>query len=137
MTQLPITREQIEAIELGARYCRTLAAVQRAYMLEDTDDLEAILANLDPTEVSMTANALTAIHRVWDLLLQARGGTTISDVTGSPRQRLEPTPLRRDTPAERTPQATVPFICHDIDESAGMSDITYLDPWSRKSPPSQ
>lgn len=73
---LYLSRDQAEALELGARACRTLAAVEHAHILGDEEAFDSILAGVDPIEVKLTANALDALVLLWrSLPSQLRGGT--------------------------------------------------------------
>jgi hypothetical protein len=65
---LHLSRDQADAIELGARYCRTLAALEHAHILGDEDAVINILAGVDPIEVKLTANALQALAMIWNAM---------------------------------------------------------------------
>lgn len=107
MTSLPIAPEQIEAIELAARYCATLASVERAYALEDTDAVEAIFGGIDPVEVRLTANTLTAFSRLWRIILESRGATNGAGFD-SPRQVESTSPDRVAPDLAAREQASAP-----------------------------
>lgn len=57
-----------ERIAQAAGFCRTLAAVERAYLLEDEADLHNVLDAVDPAELAHTIEVLMALHMTWQVL---------------------------------------------------------------------
>ena len=86
---LHLSSSQAEAIDLGMRYCHTLASVERAHALDDAEAVEAILAGIDPIELRLTANVLQSLWLLWQSLPeQIRGGTIGAE--GGPPSTLSP-----------------------------------------------
>jgi hypothetical protein len=115
---LRLSHDQAQAIELGARYLATLAAVERAHALDDEQDLEAILAGVDPIEVRLTANVLKSLSFLWHALppvpTEIRGGT--------------------DGASSRVPLSVTAAPSPDGEAEQPSAPVIHLDPYSRKAP---
>lgn len=72
---LLISHDMAQAIEHGARYLATLAALERAHMLGDEDELASIFDGIDPIDVRLTANVLQSLSFLWHAMPPVRGGT--------------------------------------------------------------
>ncbi len=82
-----LSHDQAQALELGAAFCRTLAAVEHAHTVGDEQDVETILAGVDPIEAKLTANALQGLWMLWKSLPQDRGRTKDAWRTGGKLDR--------------------------------------------------
>lgn len=117
---LYLSRDQVEALELGARFCRALAAVEHAHIIEDSESLESILGGVDRIEAMLTANALQSLALLWDSLpSQFRGGTI-----GADGASILPSVTAALSPDGEQPSAPnlYPHVVHAFDN------------WSRKVP---
>lgn len=118
-----LSHDQIQAIEHGARLLTTLAAIERAHMLDDAADLESILAGIDPVEVRLTANVLHSLTFLWHSLPPTRGGTDGAAQVDSGTATVSPLPLSV-TAAQRPPD----------DDEQPSAPILPLHSYSTKAP---
>jgi hypothetical protein len=117
---LLLSHDHQQAIEHGARLLATLAAVERAHMLGDEQEVEVILAGIDPVEVRLTANTLQALSFLWHTMPQVRGGTDDADESGA---TATVAPLFPSVTAAAPPTSEQPS-----------APIIPLDPYLRKVP---
>lgn len=74
-----MTRAEARSLERAARYCRVLAAVERALALPDYREAERLVAGIDPIDCQFTAAELET-QRHLPLRLLKSG----AEVTGPP-----------------------------------------------------
>lgn len=79
---LLMSHDMIQAVDHGARLLTTLAALERAWMLDDQDSLASIFDGIDPIEVQLTSSTLHALDLLWHTLPPFRGGSTLGSPDG-------------------------------------------------------
>ena len=66
-------------LDLAARYCDTLAAVEQAYMTSDLDSIYSILDGVDPIDIKNLASEIRAFALEFEAAVHGGRTTALTD----------------------------------------------------------